>query len=219
MNRPADGRLRGEASPRAPPVAPHAAGALAPRSAPDEASAPRAALPEALVPRPALSGALAPRVTLPAVVAVPPQRTVVVTVPARTGILANIGVLPPPCTREQAAVTSVTAFRPFPGPQPVLPHPEEGSGTGVAKTFVPITSGQSPSPPNRDPGMGEVRPAASGGLDSAGDGGFPLVGIARSVEDATLPSRGRECDVQRRLGPPVTGRRRPSCWHTCGILR
>jgi len=102
-------RQRGEVPPCTPLATPHSS--------------------EALARRPVLP-AIAPHPMLPAVVEVPPQCTAAETVHARPassmplGMPGSASTLPP----RGRAVTSVTAFTPFPGPQPQLLSSQGGSG-------------------------------------------------------------------------------------------
>jgi len=87
----------------------------------------------------------------------------------------------------------VAAYGPTFGPWPVLRASEEGDDAPL-RTL---------SPPMRDAEAAISQHAASGETAWSGDGRFPLTGLSRSAGFAPLSGRGGECDVRRRLGPPV----------------
>jgi len=167
-----------------------AAGASPPRAATREASPPR--LPEGQEvwsPRAAEAGASLPHFASAVAMDVPSQLAATALPPPGTGIPANIGILPPPVV---AAVGSVAAYGPVIGPWPV--RRAEGEGGDVPLRTL--------SPPSRDAGVVSLPPTSLGTVWT-GDGRFPLSGLSRSAGFAPLFGRSDECDVQRRLGPPV----------------
>jgi len=116
------------------------------------------------------------------------QPTTILPALPRSGIPAGIGVLPP-----AHAVTRVEAFRPpFPGPRPQLLLPARdsivaGPYTQYDAVVARVADDGGPSnPPSRDCGPIEPVPVSLGGFVSAGDGGFPLMGIRNPARDRSL---------------------------------